>query len=78
MITIPLFFATIYFDLRQHHKNEFRCFLCGKEISLDEETSTVKRVVIGRPTDVIVHLRCIDPGERNAVSERIFRKGIPK
>jgi hypothetical protein len=78
MITIPVFFAMIYLDLRQHHKNQFSCFLCGDEIALDEEISSVKRVVLGMPTDVNVHSRCIDPGERKSVSERTFRKGIPK
>ncbi len=78
MITIPVFFAMIYLDLRQHHKNQFNCFLCGNEIALDEEIGSVKRAVLGRPTDVNVHSRCIDPGERKAVSERTFRKGIPK
>ena len=78
MVTIPVFFAMIYLDLRQHHKNQFNCFLCGKEIALDEESSSVRRVVIGRITDVNVHSECIDPGEKKAVSERIFRKGIPE
>ncbi len=78
IITVPAFFAFIYFDLIQHHKNQFSCFLCGTEIGPEDEIETVKRLVLGKPTEVYVHARCLSAGERKAISGRVFRKGIPK
>ena len=78
IITVPAFFALIYFDLIQHHKNQFSCFLCGLEIEVDDEIEVVKRFVFARPTEVYVHAKCLNPGEKKAISERVFKRGIPE
>jgi hypothetical protein len=78
IITVPAFIALIYVDLIQHHKSQFRCFLCNEEIREEQNIEPVKRIFLGRPTEVYVHVECIKPGDRKAISERAFKRGIPK
>lgn len=77
IFTIPAFFSILYFDLRKQANEDFRCFVCGRIIDPDEETSTVRR---GMKRNVPVHSSCIvlDNRERKRFSERMFRKGIPQ
>ncbi|MHB8567648.1 MAG: hypothetical protein ACYC7D_00975 [Nitrososphaerales archaeon] len=77
IITIPAFFALIYFDLLRHHRSEFRCFLCEKEIEVGEQVESVKKMVNRRNASVNVHASCLEQRPKS-ISERGFRRGIPK
>jgi len=77
IVTIPAFFALIYFDLVRNHRNEFRCFLCGNEIELGDEVVSIKRTLNRRRVNANVHASCVG-ASHNAISEREFRRGIPK
>jgi len=77
-VTVPAFLLLVFLDVVQHHRNQFTCFLCGKDIGFEGEIVSVNRILLGKATSVNVHPFCIDPGERNALSERKFRRGIPK
>jgi hypothetical protein len=80
VITIPVFFGLIYFDILEEHKTKFSCFICGKPVGESESSETVKRLVSGRHRSVLVHAACIglENKDRKAFSRRAFRKGIPE
>ena len=78
VFTVPALLLLLYLDVVQHHKNQFKCFLCGEEIQSDQEIKSVQRTLMGKSTDVNVHATCIAPGQKNAISERTFRRGIPE
>jgi hypothetical protein len=80
VITIPAFFALIYFDLVQQHKTKFRCFICGKAIDQSEASESLKRISGGASKETLVHAACIDleNKERKSFSRSSFKKGIPE
>lgn len=80
VITIPAFFALIYFDLVQQHKTKFQCFICGKPIEESQQSENLKRFVNGREKEMIVHASCIglNKRERKSFSRNSFKKGIPE
>ena len=47
VVTIPAFFALVYFDLVQQHKTKFRCFICGRNVQASEQIESVNRFVGG-------------------------------
>jgi hypothetical protein len=80
VITIPAFFALIYFDLVQQHKTKFRCFICGKPIQESEQSEVVRRFVDGQQKEINVHASCIEleRHQRKTFSKNSFKKGIPE
>lgn len=80
VITIPAFFALIYFDLVQQHKTKFSCFICGKSIQDSEASEVLKRTVEGQQKEINVHASCIqlERHERKSFHRSFFRKGIPE
>jgi len=80
VITIPAFFALIYFDLIQQHKTKFRCFICGRIILESEKMETLKRFTGGEKKEINVHAACIglESHERKRFSTGSFKKGIPE
>jgi hypothetical protein len=80
VITIPAFFFLIYLDLVKQHRDQFRCFICAKQILNDQETETVRRHRLGKPTSVLCHKYCvtIKDQEKKKISQREFRRGIPE
>jgi len=80
VVTIPAFFALIYFDLVKQHNSDFRCFVCGKLVQESEDIEIVKRFLNGSRRDVSVHSTCInlDRQQRKGFSKNAFRKGIPE
>lgn len=80
VITIPVFFGLIYFDLVEENKTKFSCFVCGKAIVQEDSTQTVRRTVNGRRKSVLVHTNCISlhHTDRKSFPERKFRRGIPE
>jgi hypothetical protein len=80
VITIPVFFGLIYFDLIEENKAKFSCFVCGMAIAKADSVQTVKRSVNGRHKSVLVHAACIDlqHKDRKTFSRRKFRSGIPE
>ncbi len=80
VITIPAFFGLIYLDILAEQKAHFSCFICGKAIAASEPSESVKKLVDGRYTAVLVHVACIelDNKHRKTFSGRLFRKGIPQ
>ncbi len=80
IITIPIFFGLIYFDLIKQHRSDFRCFICGRRIETEEPFHSVQRSVDGKLSGVMVHESCIrlDQKDRKKISRWIFKKGIPK
>jgi hypothetical protein len=80
VITIPAFFALIYFDLVQQHKTKFQCFICGRSILESEPSENLKRFVDGEAKDMIVHASCIglENHQRKSFSKNSFKKGIPE
>ena len=80
IVTVPAFIGLIYLDLLSHHKREFSCFLCARQISGEEEIQSVTRNVDGKQVAINVHATCLvsSEKERRAISERTFRRGIPK
>jgi len=80
VVTIPAFFALIYFDLVQQHKTRFRCFICGRAVKESEPFESVNRFVDGERKEASVHSSCIglDLQQRKTFSKNSFRKGIPE
>jgi hypothetical protein len=80
VVTIPAFFALIYFDLVQQHKTKFRCFICGKAFQDSEHFESVSRFVGGERKEATVHSSCIDLDQlqRKTFSKSSFKKGIPE
>ncbi len=80
VVTIPVFFGLIYFDIVEENKAKFSCFVCGKAIGETEVTETVKRSVNARHKNVLVHASCIDlqNKDRKSFPSRKFRAGIPE
>lgn len=80
VITIPAFVGLIYFDLVRQARSTFRCFICGRQVTPQDEIETVTRAFLNRPAKVIVHASCVklQDKDRKSMSSRVFRKGIPK
>jgi len=80
VVTIPAFFALIYFDLVQQHNTKFRCFICGKTVQESEQFESVNRFVGGVRKEASVHSTCIglDREQRKTFSKNSFKKGIPE
>lgn len=80
VVTTPVFFGLIYFDIIEENKKRFGCFVCGKAIGETETTEMLKRSVNGRNKGVLVHAACIDlvNKDNKSFSRREFRNGIPE
>ena len=80
LVTIPVFFGLIYFDILEENKAKFSCFVCEKQVGETESTETVKRLVNGKHKSVLVHAAGIglENKDRKSFSRRKFRKGIPE
>jgi hypothetical protein len=80
VVTVPSFFALIYFDLVQQHKMRFRCFICGRAVQESEPSESVNRFVAGERKEASVHSSCIglDLQQRKTFSKNSFKKGIPE
>ena len=74
VVTIPAFFALIYFDLVQQHKTKFRCFICGRTLQESEKFESVNRFVGGERKEASVHSSCIGLG--SAAKKDIFEEFI--
>jgi hypothetical protein len=77
VITIPAFFALIYFDLVKQHRTYTRCFICGGKLAAQVDTVTVTRKIEGQTTELSVHKKCVsvDDRERKALSQGLSKKG---
>jgi hypothetical protein len=80
VVTIPVFFILIYFDLIQQHKTKFRCFICGRAVQDTEQFESVNRFVGGEKKEASVHSSCIglDLQQRKKFSRNSFKNGIPE
>ncbi len=80
VVTVPTFFILIYIDLLKQNKTQFACFLCEKQIEIEDNFEVTRRIVEGREVKIAVHRSCVSPSEkeRKPISERMFRRGIPK
>lgn len=80
VMIMPAFFALIYLDIVGQHRSKFTCFVCGIDITQDEQSRTVKRMINGRWGKALAHESCLklQNSERKAFRSILFRKGIPE